>query len=624
MNYLTLENISKSYAEKTLFRGLNLYINKGDKVALVAKNGTGKTSLLRVIGGVELAEAGGKVAHNKDIRIGFLDQEPHFESNQTILDAIFDDRNPTLRAISRYEKALLLGADEAEMATVLNDMELNKAWDYEQRAKEILTRLRIENWGQAVGTLSGGQRKRIALAKIIIDEPDFLILDEPTNHLDLDMIEWLEDYLSQIGLTLFIVTHDRFFLENVCNNIYELDRGVLHKYKGNYSYFLEKKAERELNEAANLDKAKSLYKSELEWVRRMPQGRGTKAKSRVDAFDDIKAKAAKRLADDQPELEINATRLGAKVVECYNVGKGYNGRTLIKGFEYKFRRMERVGIVGKNGAGKSTFLRLITGQETPDEGKVVIGDTVLFGYYGQDGLQLKTDRRVIDVIKDIAEFIPLSRGRKLTAVQLLERFLFPSEQHYNYSSTLSGGERRRLYLLTVIMKNPNFLILDEPTNDLDVLTLNVLEEFLDDFPGVVVIVSHDRYFLDKVVDHLFIFEDGGKIKDYNGKYQEYRAELAAKKISGYDTNNSTISAQNASNISVENDRKLSFDERKELARLEKEIQKLSAKRNDISAAFNDVASLTPDRIKQLSKDLDAIGEQIEEKEMRWLELAEFA
>jgi ABC transport system ATP-binding/permease protein len=614
MNFLTLEQISKSYGEKILFKDLALYINKGDKVALVAKNGTGKSSLLRVVAGVEAAEMGGKVELHKSVRTAFLDQEPDMEPHLSILDVIFDESTPQLRAISRYEKAMLLNAESQEMQDALSDMEEQKAWEYEHRAKEVLTRLRIENWGQLVGTLSGGQRKRVALAKVIIEEPDFLILDEPTNHLDMDMIEWLEEYLQKPNLTLFLVTHDRFFLENVCNQILELDDTILYKYKGNYSYFLEKKGERELNMSANLEKTKALYKSELEWVRRMPQARGTKAKSRVDAFQDIKEKASKRLNTDQVELEINGSRLGSKVVEFYNVGKGYDGRTLISGFEYKFKRMERVGIVGKNGAGKSTLLKLITGQEIPDTGKVVIGDTVVFGYYGQDGLQMKVDKKVIDVVKDIAEFIPLTKGRKLTAVQLLERFLFPPFQHYQFVSTLSGGERRRLYLLSILMKNPNFLILDEPTNDLDVLTLNVLEDFIEDFPGVVVIVSHDRYFLDKIVDHLFVFEGNGKILDFNGKYQEYRSQPSPITSTKGEDVRATPSVTPPSGAGS------SFGS-KELNRLEKEIQKLTDKKNKLADEYNDYEKLSPDRIIFLGKEIESLNAQIEEKEMRWLELA---
>ncbi len=616
MNFLTIENLTKTYGEKVLFTDLSLYINKTDKVALIAKNGTGKSSLLRVIAGIEGAEAGGKVFIHKDVKVGFLDQEPQFEPHLSILDVIFDESNAQLRAISRYERALLLNADATEMQAALADMDAQEAWEYEHRAKQVLTELRIENWGQLMGTLSGGQSKRVALAKIIIDEPDFLILDEPTNHLDLDMIEWLEEYLQRASLTLFFVTHDRFFLENISNHILELDEGSLYKYKGNYSYFLEKKAERETMQAVNLEKAKSLFKTELEWMRRMPQARGTKAKSRVGAFDDIKAKAAKRLNTEQVELEINATRLGSKVIELYNVSKSYGDKKLIEGFEYKFRRMERVGIVGKNGAGKSTLLKLITGEVIPDTGKVVIGDTVVFGYYGQDGLQLQIERRVIDVIKDIAEFIPLTKGRKLTAVQLLERFLFPPHQHYQYAHTLSGGERRRLYLLTVLMKNPNILILDEPTNDLDVLTLNVLEEFLEDFPGVVIIVTHDRYFLDKTVDHIFILEGDGKVKDFNGKYQEYR-EL--KPSSKTPTTAPTLqkTAEKATPVST-----LTYEERKELSRLEKEIQKLNDKKLQISEQFNNINELSTEKIKQLSKELSDIDNTIEDKEMRWLELAD--
>ena len=621
MNYLALENISKSFGEKILFKDLSLFINKSDKVALVAKNGTGKTSLLRIVAGIEAPEAGGKIFIHKGIKVAFLDQDPSFEHGKRIFEVILDDNSPVALAIQRYEKAIEQPDNHKELEKAMEEMDAHSAWDYEERMKEVLTRLNITDWNQRVNSLSGGQRKRVALAKILIEEPDFLILDEPTNHLDLDMIEWLEEYLKRSNLTLFLVTHDRFFLENVCNVIMELDEGILFKYKGNYSYFLEKKAERELNEAANLDKAKSLFKKELEWVRRQPQARGTKAKARVDAFEVVKEKASKRLDEENVQLEINANRMGSKVIELYNVSKGYGDKNLIENFNYKFIRMERLGIVGVNGAGKSTLLRMILGDEKPDTGKVVIGDTIVFGYYSQDGLQLKGDRKVIDVVKDIAEFIPLTKGRKLTASQLLEKFLFPPYQQYNYVSTLSGGEKRRLFLLTILMKNPNFLILDEPTNDLDILTLNVLEDFLEDFPGCVLVVSHDRYFLDKIAEHLFVFEGDGKIKDFNGKYLEYRI---AKKEEEQERKRATTEVVKTPTIVATVTDKLSYDERKELNKLEREIQKLEEKKDILSAEFNNFEQLTPEKIALLGKQIEEINTQIEDKEMRWLDLSEKA
>ena len=507
MNYLTLENITKSYGEKTLFRNVNLQVNKGQKVALLAKNGSGKSTLMRVVAGTEPGEGeGSKVQLRKDVRVGYLPQEPEFHHGHNALEAVFDSDTETIRAIRRYELALLHPNNEAELQAALSRMDDLKAWDYESRVKEILFKLNITNLEQSVTTLSGGQKKRLALAKLLIEEPEFLILDEPTNHRDLDMIEWLEGYLKQANLTLFMVTHDRYFMERICDNILELDRGELYKYTGGYSDFLEKKALRMDNEAIVLDKTQKFYKKELEWMRRSPKARTTKANARIERFDDIEERANKRLDNDNIQIEIKGQRLGGKILEMHYVSKAYGGLKLVSDFHYKFKKGERVGIVGKNGVGKTTFLHMLTGEERPDTGRVVAGETVVFGYYTQDGLSLGgIDKRVIDFIKDIAEYIPLDKGQKLTAASLLERFLFSREQQQVYISQLSGGERRRLYLLSILMKNPNFLILDEPTNDLDVMTLNVLEDWLLEFPGCVVIVSHDRFLLDKLCDHLFIF-----------------------------------------------------------------------------------------------------------------------
>ena len=625
MNYLSLENVTKSYGEKILFKDINLQISKGQKIALVAKNGTGKTTLLRVIAGMEGGEGElSKVQMRRDVRVGYLQQEPDFIESWTVMQTVFDSENPLIKAIQQYEEALLYPDKQEALQAALLQMDDLKAWDFEARIKEILFKLNITELEKPVGELSGGQKKRLALAKLLIDEPEFLILDEPTNHLDLDMIEWLEQYLSQPNITLFLVTHDRYFLERVCDHIVELDRGTLYKYSGNYSDFLEKKATRHDNEAIEVEKARKLMRKELEWIRRMPKARGTKAKSRVDAFDGIKEKANRKVDRQEIQIDIKGARLGSKILEAHNIWKAYGEKVLVKDFTYKFRKKERVGIVGKNGVGKTTFLRLLTKGERPDQGKVVIGGTVQFGYYTQEGIQLKEDKRVIDVITDIAEYIPLNKGQKLTASQLLERFLFSKPQQQVYVSQLSGGERRRLHLLTVLMENPNFLILDEPTNDLDIITLNVLEEFLMDFPGCVIIVTHDRFFMDKLVDHLFVFEGEGKIRDFNGNYREYREfQKEQERIQRSEERQKQAKKTNTpkETPTEEGEQKLTYMQRKEMNRLEKEISKLEARRDTIHEQFND-PDLTPAKIEELSIQLGAIKREMEEKEMRWMELAE--
>jgi len=626
MNYLTLENVSKSYGEKVLFKDINLQISKGQKIALVAKNGTGKTTLLKVVAGLEAGEGEThKIILNRNIKIKFLNQEPEFDESQTVIEAVFDSENEKIKAIKEYEKALLLPDREEELQGAMTLMDDLKAWDFEAKIKEVLSKFNVD-LDQKVKNLSGGQRKRLALTKLLIEEPDFLIMDEPTNHLDLDMIEWLENYLQRPTVTLFMVTHDRYFLERVCDHIVELNDGNFYSYKGNYSEFLIKKTTREENLAANLGKAKKLYKRELEWIRRMPKARGTKAKSRVDSFSDIKAQAFKKLDSDQLQLTVKGARLGSKIVEAHYISKSYGDLKIVEEFDYKFKKNEKVGIIGPNGIGKSTFLRLLTKEERPTAGKVVIGDTVKFGYYTQDGLKLEQDKRIIDVVRDVAEFIPLDKGRKLTAKQLLERFLFTADQHMLYASQLSGGERRRLFLLTILMENPNFLILDEPTNDLDIVTLNVLEEFLYDFQGCVIIVTHDRYFMDKVVDHLFVFEGNGKVRDFNGTYTEYRQrrkqEIQAQRN---EQAANTLKAKKEKPIDTDTEsvRKMSYLERKEFNRLEKEIEKLEKRKEEILFKFNE-PNIDPSKIEDLSIELGTVNQSIDEKEMRWLELSEFA
>lgn len=619
MQYLSLENVSRSYGEKVLFKNVNLSITKGDKIALVAKNGSGKTTLLKVIAGEEGSDGeNAKINISKEIKISILKQDPTFDPNATVLEMIFDSENEAIIAVRDYEKALQIN-DEALLQQCVTRLEDLKAWDLESKIHEILHKLLLTDMDQKTGQMSGGQKKRLALAKILIEEPDFLILDEPTNHLDMEMIEWLENFLQQPNLTLFMVTHDRYFLERVCNEIIELDNGNTYIYRGNYSQYLEKREARLLNDAVTLEKTKKLFSKELEWMRRQPQARSTKAKSRIDDFYDIKEKAQVRLQNDDMKIMVQASRLGSKILEAHSLVKSFGDKKILDGFTYKFKKGERIGIVGQNGTGKSTFLKLLTQEIKPDGGKIVVGDTIVFGYYTQDGLVLNEDKMVIDVIRDIAEFIPLDKGQKISAESMLERFLFPRSQQRVYVSQLSGGEKRRLYLLTILMKNPNFLILDEPTNDLDIITLNVLEDYLSDFPGCIIIVTHDRYFMDKLVDHLFILEGNARIRDYNGTYSEYRA---LKKVEDREKpKEEKVLDIEVVDLPADNKSKATFEQRKDFARLEKEIKKLEEKKAEITSLFDD-ASLSPQKIMELSKELDKVNEQIVEKEEKWFELAD--
>lgn len=621
MNYLTLENVTKTYGEKVLFQNITLQISKGQKIALVAKNGTGKSTLLRVIAGIEQPEGEqANILLRRDIRVGYLVQEPEFAEGATVIDAVLDSDNPLVQVVKQYELAMI-GVGEP-LEKVLAKMDDLKAWDVEARIKEVLTKLKITKFDQSVRMLSGGQKKRLALAKLIIDEPEFLILDEPTNHLDLDMIEWLEGYLQQPNITLFMVTHDRYFLERVCNQIIELDGGKLYKYNGNYSEFLEKKAIRQETESAELAKDKKLLDRELDWVRRSPQARTTKAKSRVDAYYELEEKVSSVTVDKNIQIDIQGQRLGKKILELHNVSKSFGDLKIMQNFDYKFKKNERVGIVGPNGVGKTSFLKILTQEIRPDTGKVVVGDNTVFGYYTQDGINLKDDKRVIDAVQDIAEYIPLAKGQKMSAAALLERFLFSRKQQQVYVSQLSGGERRRLYLLTILMQNPNFLILDEPTNDLDVVTLQILEDFLIDFPGCILVVTHDRFFMDKIVDHLFVFEGNGKIADFNGDYTEYRElqkerereQRSAARAQAPQPSKSEQTRQSG-------ERRLSQEERKEMNKLEKEIKRLEERKTEIMEQFNS-SDLAVDQIEKLSKELNTLNENLEEKEMRWLELSE--
>ncbi len=625
MNYLTLEHGTLTYGDKVLFKDISLRINKGEKVALIARNGAGKSTLLRMLTGQLRGE--GERFHlqiAKGLHLGYLPQEPEFYAGWTVMDAVFSGDAPAFKALRAYEEALLYKEDEARLQAALALMDEASAWDIEAKAREILYKLEIRDWNAPVEQLSGGQRKRVALARLMLSEPDFLILDEPTNHLDLEMIEWLEAYLAHPGLTLLLVTHDRFFLEQVCNRIVELDGGQLYNYSGNYSDFLQRKLARHENEAVVLDKTRKLMKRELQWVRRMPKARTTKSKARLQKFEEIKEAAAKKVEARSIHIDIKGARLGSKILEAHYLSKRFGDKIIVENFNYKFRKGERVGVVGPNGCGKTTFLRLLTRQLRPDSGKVVVGGTVKFGYYGQDGLALEEDKRVIDVITEIAEFIPLHKGQKLTAAQLLERFLFKREQQQVYVSQLSGGEKRRLHLLQVLMQNPNFLVLDEPTNDLDIVTLNVLEDFLLDFPGCVLVVTHDRFFLDKVADHLFVFEGEGRIKDFNGRYLEYREQKSARQKEQKEQKEDKEqqkAKQQPTGSSPEVTEQLTYEQRKLIRRLEQAIKRLEERKQAIHDRFNE-PNLSPETIAELSKELDEIQKQIDEKEAKWMELVD--
>jgi ATP-binding cassette subfamily F protein uup len=636
MNLLSVENLGKSYGEKQLFKDLTFGIAQGEKVALVARNGTGKSTLLRILCSKDTADTG-RVVFRKDLRISFLDQNPEFNEELSIIDAVLLAENEITLAIKKYEKIIDAQTDDMsltqskELEEAMAMMDKTNAWAYEVRVKQVLDKLGLIKLNQKIKTLSGGQKKRVALAKVLIEEPDLLIMDEPTNHLDVDMIEWLEEYLENKDLSLFIVTHDRYFLDNVCNKIIELDNQKLYTYQGNYSYFLEKKAEREFNSAREVDKAQNLMRKELEWIRRMPKARGTKSKSRVDAFYDLKEKATEKRQINDMELNVKMSRIGGKVIEMKKVYKSYDNFPILKGFDYTFKTGERIGIVGKNGIGKTTFLNLITGKELPDSGKINVGETIVFGYYSQAGLILKEDKRVIEIVKDnIAEVISLGDGSKVSASQFLTLFQFPPEMQYTYVSKLSGGEKRRLFLLTVLVKNPNFLILDEPTNDLDLLTLQTLEEFLIHFKGCLVVVSHDRYFMDKLVDHLFVFEGEGVVKDFSGNYRDWRDqvtedELALKKKQKQllsDQKNEKITEESKSNpVNQSKLKKKSFKEKYEFEQLQKEIADLEKEKQDLNEKL--VASNgSHDEIMAWSKRIGEVASAIDEKELRWLALSE--
>jgi len=617
VNYLSVENIAKAYGERVLFEDISFGINEGQKVGFIAKNGTGKTSLLDILAGFDAPDAG-KVVYRKDITTAFLPQEPNLDPNLTVEETIFSSDNEILNIINRYEKALKNPDDAEAYQKAFEEMDAAQAWDFETQYKQILFKLKLDDLSKQVKHLSGGQKKRLALTVMLLQKPNFIIMDEPTNHLDLDMIEWLEEYFKKENFTIFMVTHDRYFLERVCNEIVELDHGNLYTYKGNYAYYLEKKDARMAQEATNTEKAKQLYKKELEWMRRQPKARTTKSKSRIDDFQDIKDRAHKRRQDHEVQLELNMERLGSKIVELHNIGKSFQDKQLLENFNYNFKRGERIGIIGKNGTGKSTFLNILTGGIKPDTGKVVIGETIKFGYYTQSGIKIKPGQKVIEVIREFGDYIPLKKGRQISAQQLLERFLFDRKKQYDFVEKLSGGERKRLYLCTVLIQNPNFLILDEPTNDLDIVTLNVLESFLLDFPGCLLVVSHDRYFMDKIVDHLFVFQGNAEVQDFPGNYTDYRAYEDSAIIEAREETSSENDNNKKDWKKTSSGTKLSYNEQKEFGKLEKEIAKLEQKKEKLQQKF--LEDLDPDEIKENSIKLQEIDDAIETKTERWFEL----
>ena len=587
--YLDVQHLTKTFGALTLFRDISFSIGEGQKVGLIAKNGTGKSTLLSILAGKEGYDAG-DIVFRRDLKVGFLEQSPAFDPEESVLDACFNHQG-------EEEKVL--------------------------KAKQVLTKLKIRNLQQKMGQLSGGQQKRVALANVLLTEPDLIILDEPTNHLDLEMIEWLEGYLGRSNRTLLMVTHDRFFLDRVCSVILELDDHTIYTYRGNYAYYLEKRQERIDNRRAEIARANNLYRTELEWMRRMPQARGHKARYREEAFYELEKVAKQRLEERQLRLKSSSVYIGSKIFECQYISKSYDDTIILKDFYYNFSRFEKMGIVGNNGTGKSTFIKMLLGLVPVDDGHIVIGDTVRFGYFSQEGLQFDDQQKVIDVVRDIAEYVDLGGGRKLSASQLLQYFLFTNEQQYNYVYKLSGGERRKLYLCTVLMQNPNFLVLDEPTNDLDIVTLQILEEYLQDFPGCVIVVSHDRYFMDKVVDHLLVFRGQGEIKDFPGNYTQYREW---EKLTSTTSNTSpTSQTSNAPKASYRHDdrRRLSYKEKREMEQLEREIAALEEEQHQLEQSLCS-GTLSVDELTEKSKRLPQLKDELDEKSMRWLELSEIA
>ena len=626
MHYVSVENLAKSYGIQPLFDNISFHIEEGDKIALVARNGTGKSTLLKILAGKETPDSG-TVWINKDVDVALFEQEPVFNEKLSVLDNIFFHDHPVINAIKEFE-SLDQDTDPAILNAAILKMDDLGAWDFDARVKQVLGKLKIQNLNQPVNSLSGGQRKRVALAKTLIDigfehKHVLLIMDEPTNHLDVDMVEWLENYLNKEKVTLLMVTHDRYFLDAVCDEIWEMDNSNLYVYKGDYQNYLEKKTARIESESASIEKAKNTYRKELEWMRKQPRARTTKSKSRQDNFYEVEKKAKKRIEDQQLELQMKMNRLGGKVIEIKKVYKSFGDKIILKGFDYTFKKGDRIGIVGKNGAGKSTFINIIQGLENADSGKINIGDTVVFGNFSQQGLVVKQDQRVIEFVKNIAEHFPLANGGTLSAAQFLQLFLFDPDKQYTFISKLSGGEKRRLHLLSVLFRNPNFLVLDEPTNDLDLPTLSVLENFLSEFPGCLLIVSHDRYFMDRLVDHIFVFEGDGVIQDFPGNYSQYRDWLREKEAVSTETRNETRQEQAnpEKTKQPETKRNPSFKEKREFEQLEKEIADLTCEKEAVTLKLSD-SQTSFDELQKLSLRIGVITKLLDEKELRWLELSE--
>lgn len=623
--YLQVEGLTKSFGDLILFQDMSFGIDQGQRIGLIAKNGSGKTTLLNILTDKESYDSG-NVTYRRDLRVAYLEQDPQYPPQLTVLEACFQSGNEVTELIAEYESVMTSG-DHSNLDTILQRMDMLQAWDYEHRAKQILAQLKITNYDQKIGELSGGQLKRVALANVLITEPDLIILDEPTNHLDLDMVEWLEGHLQRSRLSLLMVTHDRYFLDRVCTEIIEIDQKQLYQYKGNYSYFLEKRDERVHGQNQELDRANNLLRKELEWMRRQPQARATKAKSRIDAFYDLEKKAKQTRDSGNVQLEMKGAYIGNKIFEAQHVYKAFGDLKILEDFNYVFTRYEKLGVVGNNGTGKSTFIKMLMGEVAPDKGLFDIGETVKFGYYSQDGLQFDEQMKVIDVIQNIAEVIEIGNGSRLTASQFLQHFLFPPEKQHNYVYKLSGGEKRRLYLCSVLIKNPNFLVLDEPTNDLDIITLSVLEEYLQSFKGCVIVVSHDRYFMDKVVDHLLAFSGNAMIKDFPGNYTDYREWKAQQdmiekqEIAQNIIDAKEVKPQEKIVNKSEEKKKMSFKEKREFEELDALIPNLEKEKQQIE---NDLSggALSNDDILAKSTRISQLMNEIEEKTMRWMELSE--
>ena len=638
-SFLQIDGLTKSFGDLVLFQNITFGIAQGQKIGLIAPNGSGKTTLLNIISGKEGYDRGSVVFRN-DLRVGYLEQSPHYHAELTVLEACYQSSNPTVQLIARYESAVASG-HTAEMQELIDRMDSEKAWDYEQKAKQILTQLKINEFDRPVGTLSGGQLKRVALANVLITEPELILLDEPTNHLDLEMIEWLESYLERSTICILMVTHDRYFLDRVCNEILEIDQKSIFRYAGNYSFYIEKRSERIAAKNTEIERANNLLRKELDWMRRQPQARATKAKSRIDAFYELEEKASQRTDNLNVRLNVRSAYIGTKIFEAVNVSKQFDAVKILHNFNYTFTRYEKLGIVGNNGTGKTTFIKILTGEITPDSGHFDIGETVRFGHYSQEGLTFNDNEKVIDIVRKIAEYITLGDGKTLTVSQFLNFFLFAPDKQHNYVGKLSGGEKRRLYLCTVLMRNPNFLILDEPTNDLDIITLNILEEYLTNFKGCVIVVSHDRYFMDKIVDHLLVFHGNADVQDFPGNYSQYRRERGNRENRGNGGNrgndercttpvilseaqrNRRISSQSSKTVRPEKEprNKLTYKEQREFESLESEIMTLETEKKDIETELNS-GTLPINELTQKSTRIGEVLGIIDEKTMRWLELSE--